>query len=120
DLLITSASIFPAVLGATVPGKLLASIALIPRCLAYAKSVPPGFDAKSIIIPCLGNCCIVRLFITCAGIVLINKSHSFALIYKSSNEIGVSPISLILAKSLILLALTETFAPSAENLLATV
>src|SRR5690625_2537896 len=45
----TPANIFPAVLGATNPGKLGARIAFIPRLFAKRKSTPPGLEAISII-----------------------------------------------------------------------
>src|SRR5699024_7924386 len=77
NCLMTSANIFPDVFGATTPGKLRARIALIPRCLAKSKSVPPGLEARSKIIPCGGSCPIDSLLITGAGTVLINKSHCF-------------------------------------------
>src|SRR5699024_718649 len=75
NFLMTSAKIFPDVFGATTPGRLRARMAFIPRCLAYLKSVPPGLEAKSMINPCEGRCCMASLFITGAGTVLINKSH---------------------------------------------
>ena len=40
--------IFPEESGAHLPGRLNAQITFNPKSLAFSKSTPPGFDAKSI------------------------------------------------------------------------